>query len=304
MRVLIAVDGSEGSFEATSQIGSLLRPDHDQVTFFCHPPQLQVRSRNLSTEVVSGARKSLAEAVINQAKSRLPAALSDKSAVIIGHQDARHGILLAARQSGAELIVLGARGLGPFKRLLLGSVSRAVVHASEIPIWVARPRVASSDAQKVLLASESVEAAKRATDLLARFAWPDPTSFTVLTVIYSLFAGRVPDWLQDQAHSPDVEELVRVWVQEHDEELRTNQERLRAFVSSLAPPLNTAKPIVLEGDSAESILTTAAQQHSNLIVIGTRQKWSPSASIFGSVSEAVLNHALCSVLVVPRAEAP
>jgi nucleotide-binding universal stress UspA family protein len=293
MRVLIAVDGSEGSFEATSQVGSLLRPDHDQVTFFCHPAQVQVHSRNLPKELVSGARNSLAEAVVNQAKARLPAAFSDKTAVIVGHQDARHGILLAARQSGAELIVLGARGLGPFKRLLLGSVSRTVVHASEIPIWVARPRVASSDAQKVLLASESVEAAKRATDL-----------FTVLTVIYSLFAGRVPDWLQQQAHSPDVEELVRVWVQEHDEELRSNQERLGDFVSSLAAPLNTAKPVVLEGDSAESILTTAAQQHSNLIVIGTRQKWSPSASIFGSVSEAVLNHAQCSVLVVPRLVAP
>ncbi len=305
MRVLIAIDGSEGSFEAIRQVGPLLRPERDEVALYCRPPHVQVRSDDLAKDVVTAAQESLAATIFAEARRRLPAALQEKASTLVGHQDPRHGILVAARQWSADLIVVGARGLGPFKRLLLGSVSRAVVHASEIPVWIARPR-SKKDAERlhVLLASESPENAKPSADLLARLSWPDGTDFTVLTVVYSLFAGRVPDWLQQQARSPDVEEMVQVWVREHDDEIRTNIERIKQFVASLSPPLQNATPLVTEGESADSILATAVREKSDLIVVGTRKKRSMGSAIFGSVSEAVLNHAGCSVLVVPRVETP
>ena len=39
----------------------------------------------------------------------------------------------------AGLLVVGTRGLGGFKRVILGSVSRAVIHYAETPILVVRP---------------------------------------------------------------------------------------------------------------------------------------------------------------------
>jgi nucleotide-binding universal stress UspA family protein len=46
-------------------------------------------------------------------------------------------LLHAAKDAG--LLVVGTRGLGGFKRLVLGSVSRAVVHYAETPVLVVRP---------------------------------------------------------------------------------------------------------------------------------------------------------------------
>ncbi|MBL8774345.1 MAG: universal stress protein [Acidimicrobiales bacterium] len=47
-----------------------------------------------------------------------------------------HAILEAAK--AADLVVVGARGLGGVKELLLGSVSQHVVHHSPVPVVVVR----------------------------------------------------------------------------------------------------------------------------------------------------------------------
>ena len=47
-------------------------------------------------------------------------------------------IIRAAREEKADLIVIGARGLGRLGELTLGSVSERVLHAAHCPVLVAR----------------------------------------------------------------------------------------------------------------------------------------------------------------------
>lgn len=47
-------------------------------------------------------------------------------------------VALLDAAKGAGLLVVGMRGIGGFKRLILGSVSRAVVHYAETPVLVVR----------------------------------------------------------------------------------------------------------------------------------------------------------------------
>jgi nucleotide-binding universal stress UspA family protein len=305
MRVLFAVDGSAGSFGAIGQVAPLLKPDRDQVALYCRPPEFVVRSGHVEKGVLATVRDGLANAVFTEAGKRLPAQLRENLQPIIGQQDPRYGINVAAEQWSANLIVMGARGLNVLGRLVLGSVSRAVVHAAKCPVWIGRPRPRDAlQTPRVLVACECAESGKNLVEVLDRLAWPEGTGFTAVTVVPSIFAGRVPDWLQQQARSAEVEAMAQAWAREHDEDLRTRLASLQAFVEGLAPPLRAMRPVVEEGEPAHLILETAASESSTLVVVGTRRSRSLGSIILGSTSEAVLNHADCSVLVVPHWESP
>ena len=75
-------------------------------------------------------------------------------------------ILSVAERKGADLIVLGSRGLGGFERLTLGSVSDKVAHHAACPVLVGRGH--SAKFRRILLASDgSVEAQKAASSAFA-----------------------------------------------------------------------------------------------------------------------------------------
>lgn len=52
--------------------------------------------------------------------------------------DPAHEIVKFAREVGASLIVVGARGLSTIKKILIGSVSSRVVHESTIDVLVVK----------------------------------------------------------------------------------------------------------------------------------------------------------------------
>lgn len=305
MRVLLAVDGSAHSFDAVGQVGHLLTPGSDEVAIYCSPPEVRLQSSAVSAEVVARARESLAASIHEEARKRLPEALQGNVHKIVGTRDPRQGIVAAAEQWFAQLIVVGARGLGRLDRLLLGSVSRAVVHAAKVPVWVARSTgAATQKSMRVLLACESPELGLPAAELLARFSWPAGSQCQALTVVFDLFGGRVPDWLQQQARSPDTESMVQVWAREHDEAMRGASARLQQFIQALPSGFPPCQPVVAEGDAASQILAAAAREPADLIVVGVHHKGFFNSVILGSTSEAVLNHAACSVLTVPHRAAP
>lgn len=305
MKVLVAVDGSEGGWEAVRQAGGLLRPERDSVAIYYSPPEVRFpRGAEPSSEVVERARKTIAEAVFAEAVERLPEGLRQDAHPIVGHQHPRSGILAAADDWRAELIAVGARGGGPLTNLLLGSVSRGVVHQATVPVLVARARPGRpADAPyRVLVAWDEPAGSPRTAELLGKLTWPTATVGRLIHVVEPMFVGKLPPWLEQMARDETTEPLARAWVEEHDREKRQKAEELRKLRQELPAAFHEPQPIVAEGYPSEQILNSVAAEGIDLVVVGARGLTALERFVLGSTSEKVLSCAPCSVLVVRRHE--
>src|SRR5699024_5555442 len=54
------------------------------------------------------------------------------------HENPGKKIILQAKNLNCDLIVIGSRGLGGFKKLILGSISSYVVNHASIPVLVVK----------------------------------------------------------------------------------------------------------------------------------------------------------------------
>ncbi len=302
MKVLFAVDGSEHSLAAVAQVGALLNAERDPLALFCAPPSKYFQLTTADSHVIERARQGLVDAIFAEARQRLPQALQAKAESIVADQhDARQGILAAADVWRADLIVVGARGLGRFERLLLGSVSRAIVHGSKVPVWVSRVAEGKQPGQtmQVLLTCEDPKQECKHADLLDKFTWPSGSVCHVLNAIPSLFAGKVPEWLQQQARSPDVEAMVQAWAREHDEDIAASRAALEAYTNGLPNVFSKYQAEVIEGEPSSVVLAQIAKEKVDVAFVGSHAKSRLSSALLGSTSDAVLNHAPCSVVVAP-----
>ena len=138
--ILIAVDGSGPSRHAARFGLALAKEVGAKVTLLTVLQRPEVIPMGpLGTSLVS---PSMSDADLAHVRAQLDAIAAEapnvkvERAVEMG-PIAETIVDYAAHQS-ADMIVLGARGLGPAKRLLLGSVSDRVVHAAHCPVTVWR----------------------------------------------------------------------------------------------------------------------------------------------------------------------
>lgn len=306
MRVLIGVDGSAGGLEATRQASRMLNPAGDQVALYYAPPALKLKSSTaVAPDVAQRAVASLAQAVFDQADEALAPGFAARRETITGSQNPSHGLLVAADSWRADLVAVGARGLGPVQKLLVGSVSRTVAEASTLPVLVARPATASSSgALRVLMAVEDQTPFDEVAAVLRRFTWPAGSVGKLVTVIESMFAGEIPRWLAEKARDSETEVMAQAWVEEHEADRQQAVAKLAALQKKLPAPFHAAEPIVAEGNPTEQILATAAAEAADLLVVGARSTGRLARLLMGSVSHKLLTHAGCTVLVVHHHEKP
>jgi nucleotide-binding universal stress UspA family protein len=292
MRVLLAIDGSTSSEMARQLVGSLPWPEGTiiEVAAAVEPAIYSLGMTATPMEATALAEAAEAEAfqgIVDAAALALeapgrtvhPTVLRGRPATVLVHE---------ANTFRAELIVVGSRGLGPFRSMLLGSVSAEVVDHAPCPVLVVRrPTIGS-----VLLAVDgSAPAAAAATFLSgARFLTGHPVE--VLSVAPA--ATRLPRILS--SGTPDETVAAdETWV-------ATRRGWSEACAAAATEQLRSdgihARWSISQGDPAHEIIKAAEGFGCDLIVVGSRGLTGLTRILVGSVTRNVLLHTPASVLVV------
>lgn len=146
MKILLAVDGSVYSDAAVEGLAKRPWPPQSEVkviTAVAVPVPIGMGPWGVSPDYFEELEKSLrtaAQTVLEKAVGTLKKLMGDTlkitSEVIQGPPG--QTIIEEAESWGADLIVMGSRGLGAWNRLVLGSVSNAVVHHAKCSVEIVR----------------------------------------------------------------------------------------------------------------------------------------------------------------------
>ena len=307
MRVLVGVDGSSNSLATVTFAGRLLAAERDELILaYVAPPPPFVGDEQLDPGVAARAQGALANAVFDEAVLRLPNAWQQRVERVELSGAPGTNLLDLADELDVELIAVGFRGTGLFERLLLGSVSRTVVHSARVPVLVVKTTGGPESEQlagtpdgtfRALAAYDGSEFGERIAALIHRLSWPERARGWVISVVPPMFVHQLPDWLQPIQRDPDVQAMAEAWQKEYDQQLAQSVEDLKRYQQMLPEVFRATEPIVAQGNPAEEILATITRQKIDLAVVGSRGQSAVERLLVGSTSARVVNEAPCSVLI-------
>ena len=137
--ILVAVDGSQASRSALAQAVDLARSEGSRLTLISVAEPLRWRFSVFPLAVPYPDEAELArqaERIVDQAEALVPEGVPVSTVVRRG--SAVREILKRVEDGEHDLVVLGSRGLGSARSLILGGVCRAGVARSPVPVLVAR----------------------------------------------------------------------------------------------------------------------------------------------------------------------
>jgi nucleotide-binding universal stress UspA family protein len=199
-------------------------------------------------------------------------------------------IVRQAQRTRSDLIVMGWRGHGVVRRLLVGSVSRGVVRHAPCSVLVVRR--ASRSLRRIVLGYDGSPNAGRAIDFVARLTPVDARITVVMAVPLMPAPSRA---LTTTAVKGTIADEVR----------RTNARRLRAARRALriaTTPLRAAginvRMVVTEKAPLDALLDASASAKADLVVVGATGATRLRGLLLGSVAQGSLDRSRVPVLVV------
>ncbi len=201
----------------------------------------------------------------------------------------------AGERAGVDLIVVGSRGLGAFRRIALGSVSEEVAHHAHVPVLVVRAGERTWPPERFVIGDDGSEDARKAEGLAVSLArlFEAPA----LLVRAHPSSPAPVDLPSDQLSL--YERMVERTMEEDKQAL---EKRAQEIEDTLGVRPQTR---VLSGSAAVILDMIAGSDESALIAVGSRGFGAVKRMALGSTSTKVLRGSKGPVLVCPHpAETP
>jgi len=283
---LLAVDGSDNSYEAVHALKYFARAE--QLTLLhaldVPRPAYPMMMPEVAAELYSALERNMredGERLLDRVQSLLPMHAGPSTKHLrIG--SAAEVIVSTAEEQKADLIVMGARGLGPVKERLLGSVSHRILTLSPCATLIVNGPVKAM--KQILLPLQGLSDAEAAVRFLQLKPFHEAVEVTLLTVLPS----TQPPW-PGNAAAAAAEKLEEQALQSARDYINGEAERLRAIGYQ-------ARGVAVLGTPSAMILQEATNLRSDLILMGTGGRQGITRFVLGSVSHAVLHQMPCPVL--------
>ncbi|MCX5888522.1 MAG: universal stress protein [Deltaproteobacteria bacterium] len=188
-----------------------------------------------------------------------------------------------AAAGSRDLIVLGSSGHNILENLLVGSVTRRVIGFTSKDILVVPPK-ATVGWEKILMATDGSAHSRQAADRALELARLYGSELLVVSVL------DFPAGIRGVAPVARLE-LLKI-CENQVAEVVTRAEALKLQVEGF----------IMEGVAYTAIAELAQEQQANLIVMGSHGQTGLLRLLMGRVTERVIGHAPCPVLVVKGKE--
>jgi len=139
-RIVTAYDGSDHAIKALNtaiELAKAFNSKLDVVEVVDTAALLGMGFAPIPSDVIAQVYNKAQNDVEQAKKKAQEAGVKDVTSQVL-EGDPATSIIEYASKNGADLIVMGSRGLSTFKRLVLGSVSSKVVQESRVPVLVVK----------------------------------------------------------------------------------------------------------------------------------------------------------------------
>jgi len=264
-KLLVTTDGSEYSEGAVREAIGLSKTCSSKLTVVSVIEANQ-EYEALAPDLVEKAEletKKLLESVKEKAKAEGV----DCETVVHEGEDPYLFIVEEAAKRQSEMIIMGRRGRTGIKRLMMGSTTAKVIGHAPCKVLVV-PKAAKVEYRNILIATDGSKFSEAAALEAIGIAKKCGSSVATVCAVGS-------------------EVLMEL--------ARKNVDRVKELAGKEGVSVET---LTVTGRPDEAIVATAAKRKADLIVVGSHGRTGLKRLLMGSVTERVVGHADCAVLVV------
>lgn len=286
MKILVPIDGSTQSSDAIQGLAHFGPATEITLVHAIHLPDLDhpMITPELRDEVLTEVEKKHrreGERLLSDAKKGLPKTVSHVDTILqVGAPS--QVILETAQAANSRLIMMGARGLGPIKEVLLGSVSHRVLLHAPCSLLILKGPMAPI--RHILIPIEGQDDADRLLAFLTTLSFTHSVRITIMTV-----------WPQPQLPWPITlgqNKLLEERAIEHA------QEKVEHIATQLANTSFQVDTVIGMGNPSYAILEQAKAMNVDLIMVASHSRTGLARFLLGSVSHTLVHQSACPVMVV------
>jgi len=277
-KILVAVDGSESSRNALLQAFRLAVDEKCWITVTSVVPPYEGEIELLGIKDIRAALRKPCDDALREAQQL---AETERALIktVCEEGEIHERIVDLADAENCDLIIMGRRGLRRVEPMLVGRVTARVIGHTQRDVLVV-PKGMTMGWNTIVLATDGSKYSTLATDRAIAFAKSYDGELRIISVV------DVP--AEFYAEAPQaVEDLVR---------------KAKGFVANVKKQAESAgvkaETFVGEAEAYQAINNLAREQKADIIIMGSHGRTGLRRLLMGSVTENVIGHAPCPVLVV------